>query len=88
VERQKGVINDLDVQKQKVIVQRKALEELDQNSIQITRQTNRAEEKLQLLRRQAITRGVDTQKAVEDLHKQLIDAENFRIQVIIIIIYI
>lgn len=81
VGRQKGVISDMENQKGANAAKRNVLEELDQNTSQISRQSSRAEEKLQLLRRQASTRGADTQRAVEDLHKQLIDAESFRVQV-------
>jgi uncharacterized membrane protein len=48
---------------------------------QLTRQSTRAEERLQHIRKQAATRSADNQRAVEDLHRQLIDAENVRVQV-------
>lgn len=81
VEKQKSSINELDSKRHLVTLRRTALEELDQNVHQINRQTTRADEKLQLLRRQASNRGTDTQRQVEELHKRLLDAENSRVQV-------
>ena len=78
VERQKAMTSELDGQRQAVAIQKTNLSELDQNVQQLNRQTSRAEEKLQHLRRQATTRGIETQQAVDDLHRQLLDAENVR----------
>jgi predicted nucleic acid-binding Zn-ribbon protein len=81
VEKQRNSLTELDMQKQSVVSKRAALEEIDQNIHQNSRQVARADEKLQLLRRQAATRGSETQRQVEELHKRLIDAENNRVQV-------
>ena len=81
VERQKAVIDESDMRKQEMTSKRVALEEIDQNLHQLTRQATRSEDKLQTLRRLTANRGADSQKTVEDLHKQLIDAENFRMQI-------
>ena len=50
----------------------------------MSRKAQRAEEKLQHLRKQASTRGHESTQAVEDLHKQLLDAENYKNQVLFI----
>lgn len=81
VDRQKAVIAELETQRQSIATERTALSELSQNSMQAQRSTARAEEKLQQLRKQAQVRGRDSQQATEDLHKQLIEAEAFRMQV-------
>jgi len=81
VDRQRAMTADLDSQRQAVSAQRTALGELDINVQQLNRQTSRAEEKLQHLRRQAATRGAETQQAVDDLHRQLLEAENARAQI-------
>jgi myosin heavy subunit len=81
VDRQRAVTSDLDMQRQNASASKDFLTQLEQTSIQIGRQATRAEEKLQHLRRQTATRGADTQQAVDELHKQLLDAENFRSQV-------
>lgn len=81
VEKQKGMINDLDAQKQTVESLRTALSELEQNTQQHKRQAMRAEEKLQQLRKQSAVRAEETEKTIDDLHKQLVEAESFRVQV-------
>lgn len=81
VDRQKGVIADLEAHKQTVSAERAALSELSQRATQAQRAAARAEEKLQQLRKQTQVRGRDAQLASEDLHKQLIEAEAFRMQV-------
>jgi kinetochore protein Nuf2 len=48
---------------------------------QLNRQGSRAEEKLTHLRKQTSSRGEETQQAVDELHKQLVDAETARTQV-------
>jgi kinetochore protein Nuf2 len=81
VERQKAVIGESEMRKQEINGKRVALEELDQNLHQLSRQSTRSEDKLQTFRRLTANRGADSQKAIEELHKQLIDAENFRMQI-------
>jgi kinetochore protein Nuf2 len=81
VEKQKIMINELDGQKQIVESLRGALSELSQNTQQQQRQAMRAEEKLQQLRKQSALRAEETQRTIDDLHKQLVEAESFRVQV-------
>jgi kinetochore protein Nuf2 len=81
VDRQKGVIGELDARRQATAAERVALSELSQRAVQAQRAAARAEEKLQQLRKQTQVRGRDAQLATEDLHKQLIEAEAFRMQV-------
>lgn len=81
VDRQKVMTGELDSQRQAASTQKAALSELDQNVQQLNRQTSRAEEKLQHLRRQATARSGDTQAAVDDIHRQLLEAENARTQI-------
>ncbi len=57
---------------------------MDQNLHQLSRQSARSEEKFQNIRRQASKRGAELNQMIEDLHKQLIDAENNSSQVKII----
>lgn len=81
VEKQKLMINDLDNQKQIVESLRTALSELHQSQQQLQRKTMKSEEKLNQLRKQATTRAEETQKTIDDLHNQLVEAESFRVQV-------
>jgi len=81
VERQKSCVGELKAQQEHSHAMRNALQDLDQNTHQITRQATRNEEKLAHLRRQASSRSTDSTAAVEDLHRQLVEAENFRVQV-------
>lgn len=81
VDRQKGVIGELETQRQAIAAERAALTELSQRAMQSQRLAARAEEKLTQLRRQTQVRGRDAQAASEDLHRQLIEAEAFRMQV-------
>lgn len=81
VDRQKAVMGELEAQKQSIAAERVALSELVQNAQQMQRGASRAEEKLAALRKQVQARARDGQQATEDLHKQLIDAEAFRLQV-------
>lgn len=81
VERQKGVIVELDTQKQNIIASRTALTELDQNVNQMLRVATRADEKVLHLRRQADVRCADSQNLVDDLHRQIVEADGFRLQV-------
>lgn len=80
-DRQKSLVLELDSQKQTTLANRAALSELDQNVHQLHRHTTRTEEKLQNLRKQASSRTEDTQKALENIHHQLIEAEAFKLQV-------
>lgn len=81
VDKQKSVIMELENQKQEIEAKRVAYSELEQNVYQVQRNAGRAEEKLQHLRKQIAMRGSESQTAVEELHKQLVDAEAFRLQV-------
>jgi kinetochore protein Nuf2 len=81
VEKQKIMIGDLDNQKQVVESLRSVLSELNQSSQQLQRKTMKSEEKLNQLRKQSTTRSDETKKTIDDLHKQLVEAESFRVQV-------
>jgi chromosome segregation ATPase len=81
VERQKSVIVELDIQKQNIVAGRVALTELDQNANQLLRYATRADEKVLHLRRQAEVRGADSQNLVDDLHRQIVEVDGFRLQV-------
>ena len=48
---------------------------------QLNRHSHRVDEKLQHIKKQANVRGEDTQTSIEELHKQLVDAESFRLNV-------
>jgi kinetochore protein Nuf2 len=80
-ERQRAMTNELDAQRAAASASETALTELDQTVQQLGRQSLRAEEKLQHLRKQITSRGTETEEAVEELHKQLLDAEAARNQV-------
>ena len=84
VDRQKTVIGELEAQKQTFASEKSSLTELAQKANQAQRNAARAEERLQQLRKQAQVRNRDSQQATEDLHKQLIEAEAFRMQVCLI----
>lgn len=81
VDRQKGIIMDLDAQKHLTSANSVALSEIEQNVSQLQRQTTRTEDKLQHLRQQAGSRGSEDQESLESLHQQIIDAEAFKLQV-------
>lgn len=81
VEKQKVMISELDNQKQNSDLQRSALSELQQNCQQHQRQASRAEEKLVQLRKQSAHRSEETRKTLDELHKQLVEAESFRVQI-------
>lgn len=81
VERQKAVMSDVDAQRTTTVASRVALSELDQNVRQLQRHGSRAEEKLQHLHKQVTQRGAESQRCVEDLHQNLMEAEAFRVQV-------
>ena len=48
---------------------------------QLNRHAHRVDDKLQHIKKQANVRGEDTQTSIEELHKQLVDAESFRLNV-------
>lgn len=81
VERQKNCVNELKAQQEESATTRSVLQELDQNAHQLGRQATRAEDKLVHLRRQAATRSSDGAAAIEDVHRQLVEAESFRVTV-------
>jgi kinetochore protein Nuf2 len=81
VERQKGVILDLDAKRQGTQSRRVEMSEVEQNLNQVKRHMGRAEDKLTHLRKQSAQKGDDAQRAVDDLHHQLIEAEAKRLQV-------
>lgn len=83
VERQKAIISDLDSQKQTISGLKTTLSELNQNAQQYQRQANRADEKLSHLRKQATSRAEEAQNTIEEIHKQLLEADAFRLQVTI-----
>lgn len=80
VERQKNMISDLDGHKSRLSSLQAALSELRQNSQQQSRSIARFEEKISSLRRQATQRATDSQENMEALHKQIVEAEAFRLQ--------
>jgi len=81
VDRQKLVMNDLEMLRQSIVSDRVVLSEIDQNAQQLQRNATRAEEKLVHLRKQTQTRGDEFQQTIDDLHKRLIEADAFRLQV-------
>jgi kinetochore protein Nuf2 len=81
VEKQKTMISELDAQKQNVNVVRLVLSELNQNAQQHHRQSTRAEEKVTQLRKLSNTRIEESQQTIEELHKKLVEAESFRVQI-------
>jgi predicted nucleic acid-binding Zn-ribbon protein len=81
VDRQKVVMADLESQRQTIVTRQAALSEVELNTQQLQRHGSRAEEKLQHLRKQVHMSGSESQQAIDDLHKQLIEAEAFRLQV-------
>lgn len=81
VERQKSVVNELKSQQEDSHAKRQVLQELDQNAHQQSRAAARAEEKLVHLRKQSASRATDSAAGVEEVHRQLVEAENFRVQV-------
>jgi kinetochore protein Nuf2 len=81
-ERQRVMTIELDAHRSASSANKTMLSELDQTAQQLSRQSVRAEEKLSHLRKQITSRGTETQEAVEELHKQLLDAENARNQVL------
>lgn len=85
VDRNKALIAELDNQKQSIAALQHVLSELNQNNQQYVRQAARAEEKLQNFRRQVSQRAEESQQNVETVHNQLIEAESFRMQVMLLI---
>jgi kinetochore protein Nuf2 len=82
-DRQRNMNSELELQMQTTVANRVALSELEQNVQQLVRHTTRFEEKLTLLRSQTNVRKEETQKNLDHLHHQLIEAESFRLQVFI-----
>ena len=80
-ERQRATTAELDSQRAAATMNRSLMSELEQTVQQVIRQSARAEDKLVHLRKQISSRGADTQQAVDELHKQLLDAESARNQV-------
>ena len=80
-ERQKAMTSELDAQRVAATSNKTILSDLEQTVHQLSRQSVRAEEKLHHLRKQITSRGAETQQAVEELHKQLLDAESARTKV-------
>ena len=80
-DRQKAMTSELDAQRVAATSNKTMLSDLEQTVHQLSRQGVRAEEKLVNLRKQIAVRGSETQQAVEELHKQLLDAESARTKV-------
>lgn len=78
VENQKEAIASLDDQKEVVSNRREALKLIKQSVQQLNRQSTKAEEKLAGIRRLADNRSGDTQAALESLHEQLVESEEWR----------
>ena len=78
VDNQKECIAMHDEQKEVLSSRREALKAINQNLQQLNRQSTKAEDKLSSIRRLADSRGADTQTALESLHTQLIEAEEWR----------
>jgi kinetochore protein Nuf2 len=60
---------------------REALAALSQNVQQVVRQSARAEEKLQHLRKQAASKNEEASRAIDELHKEIIESDNLRVQI-------
>ena len=80
-DRQKAMTMELDSQRVAATSNKTILSDLEQTVQQLSRQGVRAEEKLIHLRKQITSRGAETHQAVEELHKQLLDAESARTKV-------
>ena len=80
-ERQRAMMSELDIMRTAATGNKTMLTELEQTVYQTSRQSVRAEEKLHHLRKQITSRGAETQQVVEELHKQLLDAESARSKV-------
>lgn len=73
--------SELDAQRVAATSNKAVVIEIEQTVHQLSRQSMRAEEKLLHLRKQITARGAETQQAVDELHKQLLDAELARSKV-------
>jgi kinetochore protein Nuf2 len=82
VKRQKAILVQLDEMKQIVITKRDSLSQLQLSTRTQEKQSKRSEEKLKLLKQQALNRQQESKHSTDELHKQLIEAENCRAQVI------
>lgn len=78
VERKKAVAQELEAQRSYILGRRQALLELEQNTLRVEHQTNRAEEKLRHLRKGASGRGAEVQTATDSVKQQLLEAEQHR----------
>lgn len=78
VDNQKEAISAIEEQKELLESRREALKNINQNIQQLNRQSSKAEEKLSGIRRLADSRSADTQTALESLHAQLIESEEWR----------
>lgn len=81
VEKQKAMIGELDGHKQSMDNVQSALSLLQQNTAKQTRAIARNEEKVAQLRKQATQRASEGQENMENVHKQIVEAEAFRMQV-------
>lgn len=81
VEKEKMLALENDQIVQNLQLKRQAMNELDYNYHHLERQVARTEEKAQLTKRQAKARESEEQKAIEELHQQLLEAESFRHQI-------
>lgn len=80
VDKQKSLLFDVDSIQSKLNTKRQAFLELDANVLELGRQVARRKDKLGFIQNQSKSRGEDTQKTIDELHKQLIDADGNRHQ--------
>jgi kinetochore protein Nuf2 len=77
----KSLLVELDEKKLQHGGKRDVLKTLDQNVLQLNRQTTRAEEKLIHIRKQSGSRGHDSQISLQQLNQQLHEAQDTRKQI-------
>jgi kinetochore protein Nuf2 len=78
VDAQKEAMGYVDEQKELAASKREALKTITQNAQHATRQLAKGEEKLAAIRKQADSRGADTQAELETLHAKIIEAAESR----------
>ncbi len=81
VERQKAGYNNLDSLKMEVNNKSQVLQEMSQNLTHMQRQAQRAEEKLAQIKKHSYSRNESAYKALEDLQRQLLEADKSKSQI-------
>ncbi len=81
VDKQKTMLAEFDSVKSKSHGLQSICQELQQHVGKQSRSIARYEEKVSTMRKQATQRAQDTQDNMENLHKQIVEAEAFRLQV-------